>query len=372
MSAALTAQTGLDVTSVAFLGKSTRDHSPAVAVGTGSDGGPSALLIYDPSSLREVVRADHPGSISCCADFSGDVFGQNQPGTKFVCTGASDGVARVWAFNGATLELSQAVELSESVAGAGGGGESKAGDGGGGGGGGGRRGGGGATAGGVTAVACATEDAAVVSVTEGGRLSRHQVGRGGKSERTDVAQCGAAFFGVDFLNSNSKVVVTAGASPGAQVQLWDLREGGSPRRPAVVFADPSSHSSVHHCVAGQNRGGGTLFATGNDRGTVFTWDQRQPGGAVRMSGAHAVDHDVWAVAFSPRPHYLLSGGEDGRVVVGNIGQEGNVEGEEIALPVSPPFESAAVLGLDCIDVNSERSTEVVVAWSGGWISHHAS
>ena len=37
-----------------------------------------------------------------------------------------------------------------------------------------------------------------------------------------------------------------------------------------------------------------------------------------------------------------------------------------------PKRHAAVLGLDCIDVNSERSTEVVVAWSGGWISHHAS
>ena len=74
-------------------------------------------------------------------------------------------------------------------------------------------------------------------------------------------------------NQTKPIVVTAGASPSAQLQIWDLtRTPGKGGKPELWLKD-STPGAVHLCVAGHPTQP-QQFATGSSAGDVCLWDVR--------------------------------------------------------------------------------------------------
>lgn len=146
--------------------------------------------------------------------------------------------------------------------------------------------------------------------------------QGRQSPRTSLAADTSAIYSVLFPREmQGPIVLTAGASPSAQLQLWDLRQKKS--SVARLGWQKANISQInqrfacgdgHFCLAGHPTRP-ELFASGDGSGNVFIWDVRKPslGGALAVHQSH--QGPVWGLAFHPSSSTsLISCGEDGTLV----------------------------------------------------------
>jgi WD40 repeat protein len=173
----------------------------------------------------------------------------------------------------------------------------------------------------------------------------------GSSVPTQMARDTVAINAVKFKAASGKHVITAGASPTAQLKIWDF----DTNQGAVhEFKDPSRGVSYHSVAIHDTKP--NQVAAGSSDGTVVLWDIRQPREPCSRGSGHA--SNVWGVKFR-QSNQIISCGEDGQLLSMEIDQ--SQSNELASTPLYPQHQNAGAdvgLPLNCVDVCSINGEEV--------------